>query len=132
MLFSPMDGQTLGADGATFVIAEWSQEGTPAGDQPMPVAPHHRHLDEDEAWYVLEGALCIEVGGGVFRAEAGSAVHAPKGTVHTYWNPDPAPARYLLIMGRQTHDLIQAIHAATDRSREAMQALFARHRAELA
>jgi mannose-6-phosphate isomerase-like protein (cupin superfamily) len=126
-----MAGHALGEGGSTFVIAEWAQEGTPASEKPMPVAPFHRHLEDDEAWYVLEGALCVQVDDVIHRAEAGSAVYAPKGSVHSYWNPDPTPARYLLCMSPATYALIQAIHTATDRSRLSLEVLFRKHGSEL-
>lgn len=126
-----MTDRVLGGGESSFVIADWSQEGTPAGEEPMPVAPFHRHLEDDEAWYVLEGALCVQVDDVVHRAETGSAVLAPRGAVHSYWNPDPAPVRYLLCMSPKTYALIEAIHATSDRSRPFLEALFREHGAEL-
>ena len=35
------------------------------------------------------------------EAPAGGAVMATRGTVHTYWNPRPEPARYVLFMPRR-------------------------------
>jgi mannose-6-phosphate isomerase-like protein (cupin superfamily) len=65
------------------------------------------------------------------EAAAGSAVLVPKGTPHTYRNPDPAPVRYLLIMTPRIHQLIQAIHATQDRTPDAMRALFRSYDSEL-
>jgi quercetin dioxygenase-like cupin family protein len=48
----------------------------------------HLHRNDDEAWYVLEGTLCLQVGKEVVEAHAGSAVFVARGTAHTYWNPD--------------------------------------------
>jgi mannose-6-phosphate isomerase-like protein (cupin superfamily) len=80
---------------------------------------------------VLDGALCVRIGEQHSQITAGGAVIVPGGTAHTYWNPLPEPARYLLVMGRRTHALIQAIHAAEDRSPHAMRQLFQDHGAEL-
>src|SRR5271155_132281 len=98
MLISPMSGNTLGGAGSSFVVAEWTQEGTPAGDLPMWVAPLHRHRTCDEGWYVLDGTLCVQIDGETFTAQPGDAIWAKPGTAHTYWNPNPEPVRYLLTM----------------------------------
>jgi mannose-6-phosphate isomerase-like protein (cupin superfamily) len=127
-------GRTLGSAGNSFVIAEWGDPGTPQGsdpDSPRWIAPLHLHHNDDEAWYVLEGKLCVKVGGDTVEAAAGAAVLVPRGTPHTYWNPDPAPVRYLLIMTPRIHQLIQAIHAAQDRSADAMRVLFKSYDSEL-
>jgi mannose-6-phosphate isomerase-like protein (cupin superfamily) len=126
MLFSPFAGQTLEGD---FVVAEWTAEPCPA-DGPMWIAPLHLHKGCDESWYVLEGRLAFLVNGQEYLAEAGSMVWVPKGATHTYWNPDPKTARYLILMTPKTHALIEAIHATDDRSMEGMKALFQRYDAE--
>jgi mannose-6-phosphate isomerase-like protein (cupin superfamily) len=127
-------GRTLGSAQNSFAIAEWSDPGTPEGpstNSPRWIAPLHLHYNDDEAWYVLEGKLCVKVGDDTVEAAAGAAVLVPKGTPHTYWNPDSAPVRYLLIMAPRIHQLIQAIHAAQDRTTDAMRALFKSHDSEL-
>jgi mannose-6-phosphate isomerase-like protein (cupin superfamily) len=75
--------------------------------------------------------LCVKVGDDTVEAAPGAAVLVPRGTPHTYWNPDPVPVRYLLIMTPRIHQLIQAIHAAQDRTPETMRALFMSHDSEL-
>lgn len=126
----PLAGSILGLPNGDFLIAEWTDDGCPPGG-PMPVAPRHLHRECDEAWYVLEGTLCVQRGDDILTVPAGSAAFVPKGTPHTYWNPDPSPCRYLLIMTAKTHRLIEAIHAAEDRSPTALKALFQRFDAEL-
>lgn len=123
-------GSVLGAVGNDFVIAEWKDAGGPPGP-PRRIAPLHLHRRDDEAWYVLEGTLCVRVGKEVVEARAGSAVLVPRGTAHTYWNPGPGLVRYLLVMTSNIYSLIQDIHATTDRSPAAMAALFERHDSEL-
>lgn len=91
----------------------------------------HLHLNDDEAWYVLEGRLCVKKGEETVEAGAGAAVLVPRGTPHTYWNPDPSPLRYLLVMTPRIYQLIEAIHAATDRSPDGMRALFRKFDSEL-
>src|SRR6266568_491954 len=119
---SLLAGRILGTTDNSFVIAEWRDAGAPPGP-PRWIAPLHMHNNDDEAWYVLEGKLCVKVGDDTVEASAGAAVLVPRGTPHTYWNPDPAPLRYLLVMTPTIHQLIQAIHATTDRSPEAMREL---------
>ncbi|HEY3627757.1 MAG TPA: cupin domain-containing protein [Terracidiphilus sp.] len=127
---TPLAGRALGSDDNSFVIVEWKDAGSPPGP-PRWIAPLHLHHNDDEAWYVLEGRLSIKAGDDTVEAGAGAAVLVPRGTPHTYWNPDPAPVRYLLIMTPRIHQLIAAIHATTDRSPDAMRALFLRFDSEL-
>ncbi len=129
-----LSGRTLGSAGNSFVIAEWRDPGEPQrSDSASPrwIAPLHLHNNDDEAWYVLEGKLCVLVGDDTVEAAAGTAVLVPGGTPHTYWNPDAAPVRYLLIMTPRIHQLIQAIHATQDRSADGMRAVFKSHDSEL-
>ena len=99
ILAQPLAGSVLGSVGNNFVIAEWKDVGGPPGP-PRWIAPLHLHRNDDEAWYVLEGALCVRVGKAVVEAYAGSAVFVPRGTAHTYWNPGSGLVRYLLVMTR--------------------------------
>jgi mannose-6-phosphate isomerase-like protein (cupin superfamily) len=122
----PLAGSVLGSVGADFVIAEWKDEGGPPGP-PRWIAPLHLHRNDDEAWYVLEGTLCVRVGRDVVEAKAGSAVFVPRGTAHNYWNPGPGLVRYLLVMTSNIYSLIQDIHAMTDRSPAALAAVFEKH-----
>src|SRR5437773_920385 len=103
-------GHVLGSTDSSFVIAEWQDAGAPPGP-PRWIAPLHVHRSDDEAWYVLEGTLCVKKGDEILEIRAGSGVLVPRGTSHTYWNPTPERVRYLLIMTPRIHQLIQAIHA---------------------
>jgi mannose-6-phosphate isomerase-like protein (cupin superfamily) len=125
----PLAGNVVGAVGANFVVAEWKDAGGPPGP-PRWIAPLHLHRNEDEAWYVLEGTLCVRVGKDVVEAVAGSAVFVPRGTPHTYWNPGAGLVRYLLVMTSNIYSLIQDIHAMTDRSPAALRAVFEKHDSE--
>src|SRR5579864_448315 len=119
-------GNVLGSAGTSFVVAEWKDAGGPPGP-PRWIAPLHLHRNDDEAWYVLEGTLCVRVGKDVVEAKAGSAVFVSRGTAHTYWNPGPARVRYLLVMTSNIYSLIQDIHAMKDRSPAALAAVFEKH-----
>lgn len=128
---SPLAGHLLATEGANLVMAEWIAEGCAEGTEPMRIAPLHIHREDDEAWYVLEGTLGFQIGDQIVEASAGGAVMVPRGTAHTYWNPKAEPARYLLIMTTRINELIQAIHAASDRSAEGLRKLFEQYQSEL-
>jgi mannose-6-phosphate isomerase-like protein (cupin superfamily) len=70
------------------------QEVTVVGEGP----PQHIHKAEEEAFYVLEGELNIKIGENITRGSAGSFVLVPRGTVHTFWNAGPTPAKLLGIL----------------------------------
>ncbi len=130
ILAPPLAGQVIGSTEDAFVIAEWRDAGGPPGP-PRLIAPRHIHFSDDEAWYVLEGTLRIQVGDREMEARAGSSVLVPRGTPHTYWNPEPGPVRYLLIMTSNIYRLIKEIHAMQDRSRPTLQAVFKKYDSEL-
>src|SRR5205807_1925244 len=114
-----LTGGMLGASDASIVVAEWTDRGG-GHEPPMYISPLHVHLEDDEAWYVLEGRLCVRLGDQDYVAGPGGAVLAPRGAPHTYWNPHPDPARYLLVMTPRISQLIEAIHAMSERSEKAM------------
>jgi len=127
---APLAGRVLDVPGSAFVVAEWRDPGG-SPDPPRLIAPPHVHHRDDEAWYVLEGALRFRLGEREVTAAAGSAVAAPRGTPHTYWNPAPEPARYLLVMTRAIFQLIEDLHALPERTPEGVRAVFARYDSEL-
>jgi mannose-6-phosphate isomerase-like protein (cupin superfamily) len=86
------------------------------------------HHEDDEAWYVLEGALGFRVGEEVVRAPAGAAVLVPKGTPHSFWCEGDEEARYLIVMSPRTAALVRELHAGTG---ESYDAIFRRHASEL-
>jgi len=126
----PLAGNTIGAEGSSFIVAEWRDAGG-SFEPPRLIAPWHVHHKDDEAWYVLEGRLRVARGVEEVEAGAGAAVLVSRGTAHTYWNPGPEPARYLLIMSPNIFGLIQEIHALKDRSRPALEEIFKKHDSEL-
>ena len=126
----PLARNVLGSGANSFVVAEWHDAGGPVGERRL-IAPPHVHHHDDEAWYVLEGALCIQMGEKVVEARAGSGVLVPRRTPHTYWNPGPGPTRYVLIMTANIYQLIQDIHAMRERTPAALAAVFNKHDSEL-
>ena len=58
----------------------------------------HRHNHTDEAFYVLDGVLTVNINGGISEYPAGSYVLIPRGTPHAQGNHGKVPARILLTM----------------------------------
>ena len=55
----------------------------------------HIHDREEEAWYVLGGALTFEVDGATLELPAGGFILVPRGTTHAFGNRGDTPAAYL-------------------------------------
>lgn len=71
--------------------------------------PLHRHQEDDEAFYVLEGELTFYLGNEEpIHAGAGTFVHIPGGTVHAF-RVDSETARYLIITTPQHERFYRAI-----------------------
>lgn len=60
--------------------------------------PPHIHESEEEALYVVEGELKVQIGERTLQASAGTFALVPRGTVHTFSNPAQRPARVLAIV----------------------------------
>ena len=58
-------------------------------------APLHRHANEDEYSYVIEGRLGAQLGDKVVEAGPGEVVRKPRGQEHTFWNAGDEPLRFL-------------------------------------
>jgi uncharacterized cupin superfamily protein len=58
----------------------------------------HRHHDEDEYSFVLEGTLGALLGDQVVFAEAGDLAFKPRGQWHAFWNAGDTPCRILEII----------------------------------
>ncbi len=119
-------GDQIGGEDSDFLVIEWTDSGDSGFDW---IAPLHVHHADDEAWYVLEGALRVRLGDEVIEAGPGAAVFAPKGTPHAYGNARKGePVRYLLVLTPRIRALIDALHApgASD-----YPAIFRAHESEL-
>ena len=62
-----------------------------------PSPPPHFHPRHAESFHVLEGEMAFAVDGEEVTATAGSWVLVPPGSVHTFWFPGTADARYLTV-----------------------------------
>lgn len=123
MIAEPLAGKVLGSVCDSFAVAEWRDAGGQPGP-PRPIAPLHKHNNDDEAWYVLEGRLCVQRGDEVVDVPAGAGVLVTRGTPHTYWNPGPDQTRYLLFMTPTILKLIEAIHRLEKRDAASLKAVF--------
>jgi quercetin dioxygenase-like cupin family protein len=81
------DGASEGQMGAFEMVV-------PSGSN---VPPPHSHAHNEEYLYVLEGKLRYSVEGEVRDLGAGETAFTPKGAVHGFSNPFPAPARVLIV-----------------------------------
>jgi mannose-6-phosphate isomerase-like protein (cupin superfamily) len=99
------DGKAVdfGSFGVRFMI--WSEEsggGFSLVEHPIPprtlAAPLHRHANEDEYSYVLEGRMGALLGDEVVYAEKGDLVFKPRNQWHTFWNAGDGPLRILEII----------------------------------
>jgi mannose-6-phosphate isomerase-like protein (cupin superfamily) len=83
-------------------------DGSEAGDRfslvehPMSAralaAPLHRHTNEDEFSFVIEGRMGALLGDEYVEAGPGDLVHKPRGQWHTFWNAGDEPCRILEII----------------------------------
>jgi mannose-6-phosphate isomerase-like protein (cupin superfamily) len=101
----PTEGESveLPGLGVRFMIdGEESGGGFSLVEHPIPprtlAAPLHRHTNEDEYSYVLEGRVGMQLGDETLEAGPGDLVFKPRGQWHTFWNPGDEPARLLEII----------------------------------
>jgi mannose-6-phosphate isomerase-like protein (cupin superfamily) len=104
-VIGPTDGRAgfLGSIGVRFMI-----DGVETDDRfslvehPMSAralaAPLHRHTNEDEYSFVLEGRMGALLGDEHLEAGPGELVHKPRGQWHTFWNAGDEPCRILEII----------------------------------
>jgi mannose-6-phosphate isomerase-like protein (cupin superfamily) len=59
--------------------------------------PLHVHRHEDEAFYILAGAVDFVCGGKRFRAETGAFVFLPRTVPHTFLGISDEPSRALVM-----------------------------------
>ncbi|MCO5217509.1 MAG: cupin domain-containing protein [Thermomicrobiales bacterium] len=128
MLFAPLRDHAAVLSGADLVLTTGEIPGATAPDERLLIAPYHIHHEDDEGFYILAGRIAFEVDDQTFTAGTGDAVLVPRGAIHTWWNPDPSPAHYLIAMPKRVNDLIVALHSGP-RSQEEMEALFREHAA---
>jgi quercetin dioxygenase-like cupin family protein len=77
-------------------------------DPPGVSAPLHVHHNEDEAFWVLEGAATIEVGGKTIEASAGDFVFGPRDIPHRYTVGDAGSRMLFILTPGGFEDLVRA------------------------
>jgi hypothetical protein len=65
---------------------------------PRAVVPPHRHKNEDEFSFVIEGELGARQGDQEVRLGPGGYLMKPRGMLHSFWNPTDEPTRILEII----------------------------------
>lgn len=89
------------AGGAFALVEERAKRGVSV--------PLHRHDDDMESFYVLEGEISFYLGDrSGLRAEAGAFVHIPGGTIHGF-RIDSEIARYLILTTARHAQFYRAI-----------------------
>ena len=66
-------------------------------NKPKNGPPLHRHVHDDEVWYVLEGEYRFQAGDATFRVSEGGMAFGPRGVPHAFQNVGDAAARLLVI-----------------------------------
>jgi quercetin dioxygenase-like cupin family protein len=101
-VIGPSDGKSvdLGGLGVRFMIdSDAAGGGFSLVEHPIApralAAPLHRHANEDEYSYVLEGRVGVQLGDDTFEAGPGDLVIKPRGQWHAFWNAGDEPARLL-------------------------------------
>lgn len=65
---------------------------------PVSAAPAHVHHETDEAVYVVEGHMTVDVGDERLELGEGSFAFLPRGIPHRYLPRDPGPVRVLWVL----------------------------------
>ncbi len=90
-------------DGAFAFVEEQASQGVSV--------PLHRHTEDMESFYVLEGYVTFYVGAdGGMRVGPGAFVHLPGGTIHGF-RIESASARYLILTTPRHGEFYRAITA---------------------
>lgn len=106
ILVPPDQGRTFTANGAKVrMLAD-----VPAGEersyaimhQTLPAGyrgwPAYYSCNFDELWYVLDGAIAVDVGGEQKLVTAGGAVYSPRGAPHRLTVPGPGSAKVFAVV----------------------------------
>jgi quercetin dioxygenase-like cupin family protein len=60
--------------------------------------PPHLHKNEDEGFYILEGAFTFSLGDKEFSRKAGDFIFLPRGIRHSFKNNADAIGKYILVV----------------------------------
>lgn len=76
--------------GGAYTLAEYT--GAPSSGSQL-----HTHHNEDESFYILEGAMTFQLGERVFEAGRGAYVTIPRGLPHAFVNQGAEPVRAIML-----------------------------------
>lgn len=103
LVLGPEEGEPLWCVGALTTVKATGQQTAGTYSLVEDFAPQgagtplHRHQEDDEAFYVLEGEMTFYLGSEKpIQAAAGAFLHIPGGMVHAF-RVDSQTARYLII-----------------------------------
>lgn len=140
-VLGPQDGEIMGPPDTVrdrFMIdGEDAGGGFALVEHLMPpralAAPLHRHTQEDEYSYVLEGRVGALLGEEEVFGEVGDLIFKPRGQWHTFWNAGDVPARILEIISPGGFEkAFREMHALGDElNPETMAAIAARYGVEV-
>jgi mannose-6-phosphate isomerase-like protein (cupin superfamily) len=104
-ILKAQDGKSchLGSTGVRFMIdGNDSSSRFSLVEHPMEpralAAPLHRHRNEDEYSFVIEGRIGADLGGEIVFGDRGDLIFKPRNQWHTFWNAGDEPARILEII----------------------------------
>jgi mannose-6-phosphate isomerase-like protein (cupin superfamily) len=103
-VLGPGEGNVLSARGSLMAFKATARQTSgdfslmertlpPGGRRP----PAHRHTTCSEAFFVLDGAVGVELAGAVLTAQSGDFVLIPRGAAHTFGNIGVGEARLLVL-----------------------------------
>ena len=100
------EGDIMGLPGTVrdrfMILGDESGGGFSLVEHHMPpktlAAPLHRHSQEDEYSYILEGKIGALLGDEVIYGGPGDLIFKPRNQWHTFWNAGDEPARILEII----------------------------------
>jgi uncharacterized cupin superfamily protein len=72
--------------------------------------PAHRHTNCSEAYFVLDGAVTVEIEGVEHQLGPRAFALVPRGTAHTFGNSSSAEARLLVIHAPAMDAYFAALH----------------------
>ena len=90
--------ETLNVLGAPMIVKR--DAGLFLAEHPIPpgyFVPPHRHADDEEMLYVMEGELTLIGDGGERKAEAGSCLQFAPGALHGFRNDTAGTVKLLVI-----------------------------------
>ena len=116
-LVPPGAGEKLDVLGSTMTVKSDGHGGPFLAENLLPPdheVPLHRHEEDDEIFYVLDGVLTVTGVDGEYRAGPGSTVCLPRGSRHGFRNDMDSAVRILTICGpgRAAADLFRHLDRA--------------------